>query len=290
MVGCGRTTKRVQFPSHINLSHFNNTGSKRTVSTYEDDEITKNLTVRRSVAKHIVGRGGEQVRRIEAESGATVDVSRVEEGEEEGEGDDNRVISITGGEEQIRLAYRLIEVIMLRQSDVSDEDSTKVTIPNEMTRSLIGRGGEKIKELQRLSGTYINVTRPQPGDEQSEGTIVNIAGKPEQMKLAEKLIQEHIDEMKNVVAKDTVDTDGEVETISMTVRNSMASFLLGGGRIGGIRRNCGARIKVSKVHDISNRNEQRLITITGSSDEVQRGQQLIQELMNEATSQQNRQR
>jgi len=77
--------------------------------------------------------------------------------------------------------------------------SKKIDIPNGRVGVIIGKGGETIKYLQLQSGAKIQVTRDMDADPNSVTRTVELMGTPEAIASAEKLINEVLAEVKNIL-------------------------------------------------------------------------------------------
>ena len=65
-----------------------------------------------------------------------------------------------------------------------------MTIPSEYVGAIIGKGGERIKRIRDESGAKIQIDKESTygNDEQ----IINISGTPEQIQMAQHLLQERL--------------------------------------------------------------------------------------------------
>ena len=65
-----------------------------------------------------------------------------------------------------------------------------MTIPSEYVGAIIGKGGERIKRIREESGAKIQIDKESTygNDEQ----IINISGTPEQIQMAQHLLQERL--------------------------------------------------------------------------------------------------
>ena len=92
----------------------------------------------------IIGRGGEKIRRVMEESGCKISfASEVKQ-------EDQKLCSLIGTEENIKVAKRLIKQIISMTYD-------KMMIPNDMVRAIIGRGGKRIWRIMEESGCKIAI-------------------------------------------------------------------------------------------------------------------------------------
>lgn len=121
-------------------------------------ETTVHMDVPKSLVGYIIGRGGETIRDLQANSGARVQVVRETE---ENVRDDLRIVSISGPDEAIESAKALLQNLINERMNANNASSsmmmgggggssiyggdagssTKVTIPNDKVGLVIGRSG-----------------------------------------------------------------------------------------------------------------------------------------------------
>ncbi|KNC82519.1 hypothetical protein SARC_05192 [Sphaeroforma arctica JP610] len=145
-----------------------------------------------SAAGLVIGRGGETIKRLQAESGARLQIAP------DSHDGVHRRVTITGDGASIAKVRSLIkEVVDTSQSSSSTggnaepEERVEVMCPNNRVGVIIGRGGEKIRELQAHSGARIQVIQ----DNQPPGAIekpVVISGDREKVAIAKKMVEEII--------------------------------------------------------------------------------------------------
>lgn len=110
----------------------------------------------------LIGKGGENMKRLEGESGARIKLSQSSEFYP---GTGERVLSARGEPEQVCEAFSMV----LRTLDASNRSSSddggepasqpvRLVIPERATGSLIGKGGENIRRLQEESNSRISVS------------------------------------------------------------------------------------------------------------------------------------
>jgi len=71
---------------------------------------------------------------------------------------------------------------------VTTNQSTQVTIPNELGGTIIGKGGERINRIRQESGARIDVGAAYGNDER----IITITGTPHQIQMAQYLLQQSV--------------------------------------------------------------------------------------------------
>ncbi|XP_033220809.1 heterogeneous nuclear ribonucleoprotein K isoform X2 [Belonocnema kinseyi] len=72
-----------------------------------------------------------------------------------------------------------------------NKTSTQVTIPKELAGAIIGKGGARIRKIRSDSGAAITIDEPLPG---SNDRIITITGLPNQIQMAQYLLQQSVHE------------------------------------------------------------------------------------------------
>lgn len=70
-----------------------------------------------------------------------------------------------------------------------EQTTTQVTIPKDLAGSIIGKGGERIRQIRQRSGASIKIDDPLPG---SNDRIITISGNQSQINFAQFLLQESV--------------------------------------------------------------------------------------------------
>ena len=184
-----------------------------------DDSGVEIIPIEANVVGLIIGRQGETLRRVEAESGtriqfmtgaetsgpmrqckitgprmarddAKADIFRIieENGKALGSGrappppDRNMDGSMGGGMKQAGAHQPALR---------TGEDATQIMVPNRTVGLIIGRGGETIRDLQERSQCHVNIV----GEEKSINGLrpVNLIGTPSAAAMAKELIMEIVE-------------------------------------------------------------------------------------------------
>jgi len=175
------------------------------------DEKTEVIQVENASVGLIIGRQGENLKRVEQASGARVQFMS----------DDKtsafRKCKITGNQRQradaIADIYKTVEENPKRNANANfsgqsraepqrgdpnsqpplkeGERSTQILVPDKTVGLIIGRRGETIQDLQERSGCHINIL----GENKSSGGYrpINLIGTPEAAAKAQQLINEVVD-------------------------------------------------------------------------------------------------
>ena len=175
-----------------------------------NDSETETIRVKSSLVGLVIGRNGENLRKVEAETGARVQFiqakdSHVSERQctisgplrarESAKTAIFTIIEENGGSApQEKGAYTAgmpgrakVNLPALREG----EASTQIMVPDKTVGLIIGRGGETIKDLQERSGCHVNIV----GENKSINGLrpVNLIGNDRATALAKELILEIVE-------------------------------------------------------------------------------------------------
>ena len=192
--------------------------AKPNLPALRDGENSTQLWVPDKTVGLIIGRGGEQIKQLQEQSGCHVNIV----GENKSV-NGLRPVNLIGNERATEIATNLIHEIVdsdTRNSGGNQQSGQRdrgfnnnntnsnygnnsrggqqgggdwiektVQVPSEAVGMIIGKGGETIKELQRTSGCKINVNSPKPPDKFRN---IDLAGSSRSMAEAEKVIWEKV--------------------------------------------------------------------------------------------------
>ncbi|RKP27540.1 hypothetical protein SYNPS1DRAFT_26802 [Syncephalis pseudoplumigaleata] len=271
---------------------------------------TKEFQVPHSMAGLVIGRGGENLRRIEQQT-----LTRVQFTQDPPDAQGMRRVTAVGSPEGVDRAYQLVQALLEDPHSsqaasntlvLTGQTSELIMVPNERVGLLIGRGGETIREIQRRSNVRINVTPDaQTATGQSERPV-QIIGDPQGVHTARMLIQEVIEGTSALVASNAVAPMAQpmpsvvvpgpggtvTETIEVT-HDSIGGIIgrgkyrrrwrgwpcswrdAGGETVKYLQQLSGARIQVEP--NSSGNNPMRKVHISGTQDAVARARSMIDE-------------
>ncbi|POG64872.1 hypothetical protein GLOIN_2v450644 [Rhizophagus irregularis DAOM 181602=DAOM 197198] len=145
----------------------------------------------------VIGRGGENLKRIEKNTGARIQFSQDQPPDVI-----ERRVTITGQVDDVKTARAMIQQLVedasngtltgRRDSHGSGSNRATITIhiPVNKVGVVIGRGGETIRDLQDRSGARINVTPDSAASPQSNDRSVTLIGDDAAVQRAKALIDE----------------------------------------------------------------------------------------------------
>ncbi|XP_047221025.1 far upstream element-binding protein 2 isoform X1 [Girardinichthys multiradiatus] len=151
--------------------------------------ITEEYKVPDSMVGLIIGRGGEQINKIQHDSGCKVQIAH---GELHGVGLPERNISLTGSPEAIQRAKAFLDDIVSRGHESSNGQSgsmQEIIIPAGKAGLIIGKGGETIKQLQERAG--VKMILVQDGSQPPNiDKPLRIIGDPYKVQQAKEMVNE----------------------------------------------------------------------------------------------------
>ncbi|OQO09216.1 hypothetical protein B0A48_06108 [Cryoendolithus antarcticus] len=194
----------------------NQRGSRDPPSGYRaNDGETETIQVKGSLVGLIIGRGGENLKRIEAESSARIQF--LQPGSSHASERECTISGSTRARENAKAAiFGIIEEnggTNIAQPMVQDkgaytagmpgrakvnlpalrdgENSVQIMVPDKTVGLIIGRGGETIKSLQERSGCHVNIV----GENKSVNGLrpVNLIGSGASVNVAKELILEIVE-------------------------------------------------------------------------------------------------
>lgn len=156
-----------------------------------------------------------------------------------------------------------------RKVETTDHVVVKVTVPRAAVGGVIGRQGSNIKQLQEKTGTKINFDRPATAEECDR--ICTIRGTPSDVKVAEELMKECIEEQMSVI------------TETVFVPGKACGRIIGrnGDTIRGMCRVSGAKILVDRIGNERDGTNLKSISITGTKEQIKMAVSMIDEKLAE---------
>ncbi|KAL8644806.1 MAG: hypothetical protein Q9210_007065 [Variospora velana] len=203
------------------------------------DDGHETITIESNLVGLIIGRQGENLRRVENDTATRVQfltgpessgplrqckISGTRAARDDAKREIYRIITDNGkelGKTQLSIGVKNAgtHAPALR----AGEDATQILVPNRTVGLIIGRGGETIRDLQERSACHVNIV----GEDKSVNgqRPVNLIGTPQAAAVARGLIMEIVDsDTKNMNAQNANRDPG---------RGGQASFGGGGGGGGG---------------------------------------------------------
>lgn len=176
-----------------------------------DDENSETIDIASNLVGLIIGRQGENLRRVEAETATRVQfvtgpeanspmrsckLTGTFKARNDAKAEINRIIRENGNAAG-RALMQERPIIQQKNSGShqpalrAGEDATQIMVPNRTVGLIIGRGGETIRDLQERSQCHVNIV----GEEKSINGLrpVNLIGTPQAAAKAKDLIMEIVE-------------------------------------------------------------------------------------------------
>ncbi|XP_025080601.1 tudor and KH domain-containing protein-like isoform X2 [Pomacea canaliculata] len=177
-------------------------GSKKVEITSRQTVIQ--VAVPNKAVGSVIGRQGITIKEIHEMSGAKVYFS---DHDSNHTSEEDRLVVIRGTSEEALKAELMIRKIV---ADVSNIITEEVQVPGYCLGRIIGRGGENIRMISRLSQCKIVADKSHRSQRTSAFRVISITGHQQQIKLAKSLIEEKVSEEEESRAKTRVN-DGSRE-------------------------------------------------------------------------------
>ncbi|KAF9184162.1 hypothetical protein BGZ51_003526 [Haplosporangium sp. Z 767] len=309
----GAYGKRMAYDSGRDSAPMHRPGLGAQVSHYappmrNEHSIQEEMGVPGNLVGLIIGRGGENLKRIERETGCRVQFSQ-----DGNPGDRERFVNIIGQPAGIADAKRQIQEI-ITSSQTGDRQggggygsggggggyggggsygmggggggygrggtTSTMQIPSTKVGLVIGRGGETIRDLQDRSGARIAVT-PSPQDHNSPSRTVSITGDEGAIERAKSYIEEIVNDMAPRGGYGGGGGGGYQSTppVTMTVPQESIGLVIGRGgeTVKQLQIQSRAKIQVQQVDPSMPPPAERTINLFGPPEAVEYAKQLIME-------------
>ncbi|KAM9428837.1 far upstream element-binding protein 3-like isoform 1-T1 [Salvelinus alpinus] len=247
--------------------------------------MTEDFKVPDRMVGFIIGRGGEQITRIQLESGCKIQIAS------ESGGMMDRACSLTGTPESIEQAKRMLGQIVERcrngpgfHSEAESNSSVQeMLIPASKVGLVIGRGGDTIKQLQERMGVKMMMIQDGPMPTGADKPL-RITGDPYKVQQAREFVIEIIrDKDQGDFRSSRNDFASRLggSTLDVAVPRFAVGIIIGrsGEMIKKIQADSGVRIQFKPDDGIS---PERIAQVMGQPDRCQHAVHLINELIQTA--------
>lgn len=244
----------------------------------------------------VIGRGGEQLHRLQADTQCKVQIAPDSNGSAE------RTFTLVGTKDAIERAKRSIDEILKRGSSLgSDPTATgacvvlqrnnceivEIKIPGNKCGLVIGKGGETIKRLSEQYGVKLVVVQDTSSATAGDKPL-RITGEPEKVAKAKEAVMEMLNPSSGPGRYQTNDYGSKSQyggsgsnEVFIKVPGDKAGIVIGKGgeSIKEINRRTGAHVEIDKSQRGANATEgaDKMFIIRGTTDQIQYAQQLIYE-------------
>eukprot|EP01083_Nonionella_stella_P093126 260839_1 len=235
----------------------------------------------------VIGRGGETITAIQAQSQAHVQVER----EPSMVHPATREVTITGNAQQIQEAKDLVQQQLDRFSGPPPSGpiggfnaADTVVIPNRCVGLVIGKGGETIKRIQSMTGCTMQVAADSTVADGRDTREVYFDGNPQQVAAAKVEVSAIVDAMKNNrFAGITVGSQEEVVSIPRVVIGTLIGK--GGENIKALAQRTHTRVQVLRDGEGDQSNpsdpEYKNVSIRGDPHNIAQAKEEIQQIIDD---------
>ncbi|XP_072395955.1 tudor and KH domain-containing protein homolog [Diabrotica undecimpunctata] len=143
---------------------------------------THEIKVPKDVVSSLIGRNGSNIKKIQEQSSTRINFR-------EAQGSDDKICIIRGSVEACHIAENLIQDFITNQPILESHD---MWIPFASVGKVIGRNGDKIREIQSLSGAKVTVT---DDDKALNTKRVTMKGTKEQINVAKSLVEDIVEQV-----------------------------------------------------------------------------------------------
>uniref|UniRef100_A0A669C6P0 Far upstream element (FUSE) binding protein 3 n=1 Tax=Oreochromis niloticus TaxID=8128 RepID=A0A669C6P0_ORENI len=235
---------------------------------------TEDFKVPDKMVGFIIGKGGEQISRIQQESGCKIQIAS------DSGGMLDRPCTLTGSPENIEQAKRLLCEIIEQcrygpgfHNEMDGNSSIQqILIPANKVGLVIGKGGETIKQLQERTGVQMIMIQDDPMPTGADKPL-RITGDPHKVQQARELVVKLI--------RDKDQGDYRAAFFSVVVPRFAVGIIIGrnGEMIKKIQNDAGVRIQFKQDDGIS---PDRVAQVMGQPDHCHHAVHLINELVQTA--------
>ncbi|XP_053549305.1 far upstream element-binding protein 1 isoform X2 [Bombina bombina] len=254
--------------------------------------VTEEYKVPDGMVGFIIGRGGEQISRIQQDSGCKIQISP------DSNGMPDRTCMLTGGPDSVQAAKRLLDQIIekgrptpgFHHGDGQGNAVQEIMVPASKAGLVIGKGGETIKQLQERTGVKMVMIQDGPQNTGADKPL-RITGDPYKVQQAKEMVLDLIRdqggfrEPRNDYGSRIGGGGGGGgnEGIDIPIPRYAVGIVIGrsGEMIKKIQNDAGVRIQF-KPDDGSS--PDRIAQISGPPDNCQHGAEIITDLLRSVQS------
>ncbi|XP_075877906.1 far upstream element-binding protein 1 isoform X5 [Nelusetta ayraudi] len=242
--------------------------------------ISEEFKVPDGMVGFIIGRGGEQISRLQQESGCKIQIAP------DSGGMPDRSVTLTGLPESILTAKRLLTEIVekgrpapaFNHSDGPGMTIQEIMVPASKAGLVIGKGGETIKSLQERAGVKMVMIQDGPQNTGADKPL-RISGEPFKVQQAKEMVMELIrDQGFREQRGEYGSRVGGGDSLDVPVPRFAVGIVIGrnGEMIKKIQNDTGVRIQF-KPDDGSS--PDRIAQIMGPPDQAQHAAEIISDLL-----------
>ncbi|KAG7223860.1 hypothetical protein INR49_015350 [Caranx melampygus] len=263
----------------------NGVGNHLSAMAHQRAFTTEDFKVPDKMVGFIIGKGGEQISRIQLESGCKIQIAS------DSGGMLDRPCTLTGSPENIEQAKRLLSEIVEQcrygpgfHNDMDGNSSIQqILIPANKVGLVIGKGGETIKQLQERTGVQMIMIQDDPMPTGADKPL-RITGDPHKVQQARELVVKLIrDKDQGDFRAGRADFGSKMggSSLDVVVPRFAVGIIIGrnGEMIKKIQNDAGVRIQFKQDDGVS---PDRVAQVMGQPDHCHHAVHLINELVQTA--------
>ncbi|KAM4720681.1 far upstream element-binding protein 1 isoform 4-T4 [Rhinophrynus dorsalis] len=243
--------------------------------------LTEEYKVPDGMVGFIIGRGGEQISRIQQESGCKIQIAP------DSGGMPDRSCMLTGSPDSVQAAKRLLDQIVekgrptpgFHHGDGPGNAVQEIMIPGTKAGLVIGKGGETIKQLQERAGVKMVMIQDGPQNTGSDKPL-RITGDPYKVQQAKEMVLELIRDQGGFreARNEYGSRIGGNEGIDVPIPRFAVGIVIGrnGEMIKKIQNDAGVRIQFKPDDGTT---PERIAQISGPPDRCQHAAEIITDLL-----------
>ncbi|CAL9097680.1 unnamed protein product, partial [Musa textilis] len=254
----------------------------------EPDVEHCHMKIPKNMVGVIIGKSGETIKRIRLQSGAKIQFA---EDTDANTDSPTTVVELCGTIEQIRSARKLISDALAEGGSVDPGTAFakesrrmepgaewfRMKFPSDKVGAIIGESGETIKRIRLQSGAKIQFPKDTGADTDSPTTTARLYGTIEQMRCAEKLINDAIAESRR--------REPGSELIAKILPSDKVGAIIGksGETIKRIRLQSGAKIQFTEDTSAATDSPTTTVELFGTFEQITTAGKLINDALAEVT-------
>ncbi|KAM4604822.1 far upstream element-binding protein 1 isoform 3-T3 [Polymixia lowei] len=227
----------------------------------------------------IIGRGGEQISRMQQESGCKIQIAPDSGGMPE------RSVTLTGSPDAILNAKRLLTEIVekgrptpaFHHNDGPGMSVQEIMVPASKAGLVIGKGGETIKSLQERAGVKMVMIQEGPQNTGADKPL-RISGEPFKVQQAKEMVMELIRDQGFREQRGEYGSRMGGDSLDVPVPRFAVGIVIGrnGEMIKKIQSDTGVRIQFKQDDGTT---PERIAQIMGPPDQAQHAAEIISDLL-----------
>lgn len=151
----------------------------------------------------------------------------------------------------------------------------KLLCPYYIAGAVIGKGGERIREVKDRSGANIEISRHEARFPNTDERVIAIEGERDELQSAARYLNENMRDGDNAGASSSsrnndYDSERRRKTCKILVSDSAMAMIIGrgGDNIRDIKKEFAVQINTSKRHETPRELDERIVTVEGEDRDV----------------------